>query len=376
MKPFIKPRPASPPQQSQPEPQNPSISLNELTVFALAAAMSDPADRAAYLERTCGADEDLHKRVEARLATHNPEPHTPAEKAPQHVQTALLRHEPSRQNGEALALVPVSAMQFPTLPPQMQRQVTFAWSSATIMALAVGALAVFFYFEKDARARAEVSLKEAKAAAQQSQLDREQSDARALESRTDAQRTAEARAKAEQERDAAAIKSTAAAQEAERLRAEADKHKAASEQTLTTAKSEREQMLASQRASFIALADSLATLANLQLAAKSFAEADTNARQCLELRTVHGIEGWPLVEAHALVGEASLQRNADADAERELTAAGAAIESLGPPNNDADRARFTAASKRIVLFFNASGRRKEGVEWKRRLDAAVAPRQQ
>lgn len=371
MKPFIKPRPVAPPQQAKFEPSKPSVSLNELTVFSLASAMSDPVERTAYLDRTCSGDEDLRRCVDVRLAAHKPETHVPAVTAPQQVQAAFLRPEP---NSQALALVPVSAMQFPTLPPQMQRQVTFAWGSATLMALAVGALAVFFYFEKDARLRAEVSLNEAKIAAQQSQRDRDNSEARALESKTDAQRTAEARAKAEQERDAAAAKATAAAQETERLRAEAEKHKAASEKTVTTAKVEREQMLVTQKTATIALADSLASLANLQLAAKNFSEADASARQCLELRTGNGIEGWPLVEARALVGEACLQRNADADAERELTIAGTTIEALGPPTTDTDRARFTAASKRIVLFFSATGRRKEGTEWKRRLDAAVAPR--
>lgn len=374
MKPFIKPRPATPPQQAQPEPPKPSISLNELTVFALAAAMSDPAERAAYLERTCGANEDLRNRLETRLAEHKPEPQTPALAAPQQVQPSLLKHESSQQNGQALALVPVSAMQFPTLPPQMQRQVTFAWGSATLMAIAVGALAVFLHFEKDAHARAESSLKKAETAAHQSQSQREQSEAHALESRTDAQRTAEARAKAEKERDDAAAKAIAAAQEAERFRIEADKHKANSEQTATSAKAEREQMLTAQKTATIALADSLAALANLQLSIKNFAEAETSARQCLELRTGNGIEGWPLVEARALVGESSIHRDADAEAERELTAAATAIEALGPPTTDTDRARFTAASRRIVLFFNAAGRRKEGTEWKHRIDAAVAPR--
>jgi hypothetical protein len=41
--------------------------------------------------------------------------------------------------------------------------------------------------------------------------------------------------------------------------------------------------------------------------------------------------------------------------------------------NDTDRARLTAASKRIVLFFNATGRRKEATDWKRRLDAVAKP---
>ncbi len=379
LKPFIKPRPPAPAQPETPEPRA-GVTLNELTIFSLAAGMSDPAERTAYLTRTCGTDEALRNRLEARLAESQanvaPGQHTPpapasavAQRPPQSITPAYLEREPQSKDSPALALVPVSAMQFPALPQQLQRQVTFAWGSATLMALAVGALAVTFYFEKDARVRAEVLAKEANAAAEQSLHDREVSEARALESKTAAQRTEDARVKAEQERDAAAAKADEASKEAERLRTETDKARTAAEQG---AKAEKEQLLASQRTATIALADSLASLANLQLAAKNYAEAGANARQCLELRTGNGIDGWPLVEARALCGEASLQRNADADAERELTAAGTAIEALGAPANDADRARYLAASKRIVFFFNATGRRKEGAEWKRRLDAVAA----
>ncbi len=378
MKPFIKPRPTTPVQSAQPESQKSSVSINELTIFALASAMSDPEERAAYLDRTCGVDDALRRRVEGRLATHQPTQHVPAIKPPQYVQSAQLKPEPASVDGPALALVPVSAMQFPALPPQLQRQVTFAWGSATLMALAVGALAVMFYFEKEARVRADALAKEANVAAENSLRDRENSEARAFESKSIAERTAEARAKAEQERDEALAKATAAAQETERFRIEADKHKTesttASEQSAAAAKAEKEQLIATQKTATIALADSLAALANLQLAAKNFAEANASARQCLELRTGNGIEGWALVEARALFGEASLQRNADADAEREFTAAGAAIEALGAPTNDTDRARFVAASKRILRFFSVTGRGREGSEWKRRLDAAVVSR--
>ncbi len=368
MKPFIKPRPFSPPQPETDAPK-PGVSLNDLTVFAIASAMSDPEERAAYLDKACVANPGMRGRVEERLSERlAASPAARSQSAltpPPRIEAAILAREQSGKDSPALALVPVSAMQFPALPPQLQRQVTFAWGSATLMALAVGALAVIFYFEKDARVRAEASAKEANAAAEESLRDREKSNALALEAKTETQSAAEARAKAEQERDAA----ISASQEAERLRIEADKARLAME---VGSKAEKEQLQITQRTATTTLADSLAALATFQLAAKAYAEAEASARQCLELRTGNGVEGWPLVEAHALLGEASLQRNADAEAERLLTAAGTSIEALGAPTNGTDRARFDAATKSIYRFFNATGRRKESSDWKRRIDAAVA----
>ncbi len=372
MKPFIKPRPFSPPQPEVEAPK-PGVSLNDLTVFATAAAIPDPEERAAYLDKACVTNAAMRSRVEERLAERMATLPVAASQStltpPARIEAAILAREQNSKDSPALALVPVSAMQFPALPPQLQRQVTFAWGSATLMALAVGALAVIFYFEKDARVRAEASAKEANAAAEESLRDREKSNALALEAKTEAQRTADALAKAEQQRDAA----VSAAQETARLRIEAEKAAENARIAIEAGtKAEKEQLQLTQRTATTTLADSLAALATFQLAAKSFAEAEASARQCLELRTGHGVEGWPLIEAQALLGEASLQRNADAEAERLLTAAGTAIEALGAPTNDTDRARFNAASKRISLFFNATGRRKEASDWKRRLDAAVA----
>ena len=350
-----------------------SFSLNELTIFSLASAMSDPAERAAYLDRTCGTDEDLRARIDERL-TARPSSRVPAiahERAPQTVQSAMLERHQNDKDSPALALVPVSAMQFPTLPPQLQRQVTFAWGSATLMALLVGALGVLFYFEKDARVRAEGLAKEANTAAENSLRDRESSEAEALESKTVAARTQEARVKAEKERDEAAAKATAAAKETERLRAEADKYKADGDETV---KAEREKLLAAQSAATLALGDSLASLANFQIAARAYATAEETARQCLEIRTGNGIAGWPIVEARALLGEASLNRNNNDAARTEIVAAAEAIEALGAPTNTTDKARSDAAIKRILLFFRTAGPRKDGDEWKRRIDAATAPR--
>ena len=41
-----------------------------MTIFAEALERTDPAERAAYLDRACGGDADLRRRVEALLAAH------------------------------------------------------------------------------------------------------------------------------------------------------------------------------------------------------------------------------------------------------------------------------------------------------------------
>src|SRR5215470_17088944 len=44
--------------------------MNEETIFATALGMHHPAERAAYLDQSCGADTALRRRVEALLASH------------------------------------------------------------------------------------------------------------------------------------------------------------------------------------------------------------------------------------------------------------------------------------------------------------------
>src|SRR5690606_29160382 len=67
VKPFIKPRPATPPSPAPAAAPAPRISPNELTIFSVAAPLADPQERAAYLERACGVDADLRARLEERL---------------------------------------------------------------------------------------------------------------------------------------------------------------------------------------------------------------------------------------------------------------------------------------------------------------------
>ena len=98
MKPFIKPRPATPP-QPEPAAPKPAASLNELTIFALAAGISDPTERTAYLDQMCGVDAALKARLQQRLAARLADiPARPAPTAEHRIESALLSREPSAKD--------------------------------------------------------------------------------------------------------------------------------------------------------------------------------------------------------------------------------------------------------------------------------------
>ncbi len=396
-KPFIKSRPQSPAPGAGETGSN--VSAAELTTYAVAAGMHVPAERAAYLAHACAGNAALREKIEQRLAARapapSPEPPAQTSATPKPSPGAELQRMPeatlavSQNHPAAMALVPMSASQLAALTAQ--RQNTFPWITATILAVAVGALGVVCFQERDARQRAET--------------DRQQAGLRAD---TAAQDAAAARAAIEKERETAAQQITAARQESEQLRkaadeqrqraeaatqqaalakAEADRQRLAVESTarkeddgaalnkaaFVEAERERDAIRTAQKETNLALADALARLAAAQLDGSRFAEAETSARQSLELRSIQAVTGWPLVESRALLGAALLQKNADADAGREIAAAASAIEELGAPTNDADRARLSLAAKRVVQFYNATGRRKEGSEWKRKFDALARP---
>lgn len=398
-KPFIKSPPQTPPPAAAEARR--AVSASELTTYAVAAGMHVPAERAAYLAHACAGNAGLREKIEQRLAARapasvpEPSPEPPPEPTvtppPSPSPGTELQRMPdttlavSQNHPAAMALVPMSAGQLAAITAQ--RSNTFPWMTATFLAVAVGALGVFLVQERDARQHAETAGKQAGQRAE-----------------TAVQDAAAARSAVEKERETAAQQITAARQESEQLRtladeqrqraeaatqqaalakAEADRQRLALENTarkeddgaalnkaaLVEAERERESIRAAQKETNLALADALARLATAQLEDSRFAEAETTARQSLDLRTAQAVTGWPLVESRALLGAALLQKNADAEAGRELAAAASAIEELGAPANDADRARLALASKRIVQFYNATGRRKEGIEWKRKFDA-------
>ncbi len=325
----------------------------------------------------------------APATVHAAELHRIAEPHP-----ALSPNQPA-----GMALVPMSASQLAAITAQ--RTNTFPWLTAVFLGVAAGSLAVFLMQEKEARHRAETAQHQAGQRAD-----------------TAAKEAAEARAAVGQERETAATQLAAARKDAEKLRAtaeeqrqlaeaatqqataakaEADRQRAALEAakkdaiaagtaataataaanaaaapdkaTLAKAEQERDAMRTTQKETVLAFADTLAKLAAAQIEGARFAEAETSARRSLELRTTQSVTGWPLVESRVLLGAALLQKNADAEAEREFTAATADIEQLGAPLADADRARLAIASRRIVQFYTATSRRKEAAELKRKFDA-------
>lgn len=385
------------------------MSVSEITTFAVAAGMH-PDDRAAFLAHACAGDDALRKRIEQRLAARTPASvpapapaaapspaasatATPA-LAPTPVPNAELQRIPephlaiSQNQPAGMALVPMSASQLAAITAQ--RQNTFPWLTAVVLAVAAGAMGVFLMQEKDARHRADAAMQQAAQRAETAA--KEAADARAVagkERETAAEQITAARTESEklrataeeqrQRADTATQQAALAKAEAERQRtalAAAGKDDAGSETgkaALAKAELERDAIRVTQKETVLAFADTLAKLATTQLDSSRFAEAEASARRSLELRIMQSVPGWPLVESRALLGAALLQKNADAEAGREFAAAAADIEQLGTPINEADRARFTMAAKRIVQFYNATGRRKEGTEWKRKFDALARP---
>ena len=405
-KPFLKPFSQTPAPAAE---EDRGVSVSEITTFAVAAGMH-PDDRAAFLAHACAGDDALRKKIEQRLAARTPAPvpapapaaaPSPAASAtatpaptPTPVPNAELQRIPephlaiSQHQPAGMALVPMSASQLAAITAQ--RQNTFPWLTAVVLAVAAGALGVFLMQEKEARHRADAATQQAAQRAETAA--KEAADARAVagkERETAAEQITAARTESEklrataeeqrQRADTATQQAALAKAEAERQRtalAAAGKDDAGSETgkaALAKAELERDAIRVTQKETVLAFADTLAKLATTQLDSSRFAEAEASARRSLELRIMQSVPGWPLVESRALLGAALLQKNADAEAGREFAAAAADIEQLGTPINEADRARFTMAAKRIVQFYNATGRRKEGAEWKRKFDALARP---
>jgi tetratricopeptide (TPR) repeat protein len=124
-----------------------------------------------------------------------------------------------------------------------------------------------------------------------------------------------------------------------------------------------------QKASTTALADTFAKLAGTLIEQNRHAEAEAPARQCLELRTAQGAGVWQTNDARVLLGAALMGRGQVADAEREFLAVVSDIEPLLPQADDAGRARYAMALKKLTNLYNATGRRREATEWRKKLDA-------
>ena len=382
MKPFIKPRSKSAPPSPAPA-SNPRISPNELTIFGVAASLADPEERAAYLDRACGTDAEFRARLEERLETRDRQ--NTSMNAAVTVGSAELAR-PVRENAlatkdrpDAVALVPMSAMQL-AASQQPPRHSPIPWTAATILAIAVGALAVFFFMERKTREQAQQETELAQHDRAGAEREREAAAAAALEAKTIADR-------AEQARQAALREKEAVAADAVKARAEAAQNRTEREQAVSNLKSAtdkaqaaeaalaklRVESAAAKRATDLALADSIARLGAAQMDTRAYGDAEASLRQSLQARVALGADPWTIVENRALLGSVLMQRNQDAAALEQIATAAAAIEAMGVPA-EGDRARAAAVSKRIVQFFTVTGRRKEAGEWRRRLETILAAR--
>lgn len=295
---------------------------------------------------------------------------------------------------DAVALVPMSTMQLAAMQ-QPPRHSPVPWFFATLMALAVGALSVLLYIEKTEKKEPTTTaaanpgpstttkpVTTTPTAQKISSADLAASSEAARVARLQADQSGKAADEAIKERDAALMEAAKAKAEIAQGRKEWEqalvREKTANDRTqaaVAEVTKLRTDVSSTLRNNSATLADSLARLGSMQMDAKQYSDATANLRQALQLREALKVEPWLMVENQSLLGNALLQTSSDAEALQYFQAAAANMEALGAPTTDADRARATAASKRIVQFFNITGRRKEGADWKKRLDAIMtAPR--
>jgi hypothetical protein len=364
LKPFIKPRTAPPP---APEPP-PKVSPNELAILAVAGAIADPVERAAYLEHVCGADGGLRARLEKKLAEKNG--HAAA-------QTAMVTHAevfpalPNRGQG-AVAIVPMPDMQLTQAGHGPAKQSPFPWLLATLLAAAVGALAVFFVNEKAARALAENRAHEALGEKTSAEKERELALAGALEAKTIASRTEEKRVEAERQRTDADTRRATAEAESQKAKAEAEKLRTeteAAKRALETARQQTAGATEAQKLARLELAATLAKYAGALLDQNHHAEAVAPAWQALELRMTFDPAGWATQDVRFTLGAALMGKGDMDGAEKQLLAALSGMEPLLGQVGEPERTRRAAAIKKLAQLYTTTGKKKEAAEWRKKLEA-------
>ncbi len=355
MKPFIKPKSATP------EPSAPKVTPNELTILTVASGIADAEERATYLDRVCAGDTALRARINERLAARSASPATT-----EHAE--LVRTVSAHAPTNTVAIVPMSGM---TLSPTLgaTRQSPFPWALATLLAAAVGALAVFFVNEKAARMTAEITARDATHDKTTAEHEREEAQTKSFEARTIAERTDQKRSEAERQRDDAEKQKNAALSAAEKSRAETEQLRITTKAAQTTAETLLAKSAEAQKAAAIAHADTLAKFAAALIEESRHAEAEPAARQCVELRTAQNADAWAVLEAHYLLGAALMGRGNVSEAERELLATAQGMEPLAAQADPANRTRYIAAVKKLSQLYSATGRKREASEWRHKLDA-------
>lgn len=361
MKPFIKPRPATPAAEST-SPPAAKVSPGELTIVGVARALADEGERAAYLDRVCGGDAELRARIEGRLAEKNPA-------LPATVPRAELM--PAGMGGAAggMAIVPMPDMQL--TPAGQNRQSSFPWLLAMVLAAAVGALVVVFLNEKAGRAVAESQVKAAEVEKQAADHERTTALAGAMEAKAIASRIEQKRAEAEQlskeaeaRRLAAETEVRKARDEMSTLQKEVASERTLKEQAVAKAEQDRERQLGVQKD----LAGSLGKLAAVLVEEGRHREAEPPARQAAELWGQIDPAALETQEARFSLGSALMGKGDTPGAEKELLAAIAGVEPLLASGGEPVRGRYSAMVKKLGQLYSATGRRREAAEVRKKLE--------
>lgn len=381
MKPFIKPRPPAGTPVPIPPP-TPRVSPNELTVLAVASAIADPAERSAYLDRVCGGDAEFRARLEQRLAERA------AASLPAVVQRSELMPAPRPGQGGGMALVSMPDMQLSPAGPPPVRHSPVPWVLATLLAAAVGALAVIFSSEKAARSIAESKVQNAQTAVVAAERakttaenERDAALAKEMESRTAATRSTEKlkeeerlRKAAEAEAEKARGTATSASDIAEKASAQAKSAQAAEAALKSAAREKTVAFRVEQAATLEKYAAEL-------IDHGKHGEAVAPARSAVELReqpaesagAPAGAAAAPVVvapDARYLLGAALMGKGDVAGAEKEFLTVVGAIEPVlaQAPAGDPVRAKYAVVVKKLAQLYSTTGRKREASDWRHKLD--------
>jgi len=365
LKPFIKSPTAVPTPAPVPVPVTipaapTKMSPGELTILSVASAIADPAERSAYLDRVCAEDPGLRGRVEQRLA----------ERAA--MQPTVQRAEMMTMTGGggAVALVPMPDMQMTPAGAQPVRQSTFPWLLATVLAGAVGALAVIFANERAAHSAADHQAQAAVAAKATAESERDAAIIKTLDAQTAVARANEKLKAEEQQRKAAETEAEKAKGEAKKATADAAEVARLATTKAATAESSAKQGRDQFAAYRLEQANTLEKLATALIEQGKHGEAVAPAQSAAQLReqVQPNAPAVVAVDARFLLGSALMGKGDVAAAEKEFLTVIGALEPLQAQGGEAERTKYVTVVKKLAQLYNTTGRKKEASEWRHKVD--------
>ncbi len=312
----------------------------------------------------CDGDADLRVRLEQRLAER-------ASAVPAMVHSTELMAGGRGMGGGAVALVPMPDMQMtPAGAPRVVKQSPFPWLLATLLAAAVGALAVILANERAARDVADHSAQNAIAAKVTAENERAEAVSKTMKAQNQIDQMAIKLKEAQDQKAAAteqAGKSKTDAEQAAATAAEATRKAASAEAATAAAKRDAAQQKAAWRGEQAA---TLEKLASTLIENGKHGDAVAPAQSAIELREqpLEGAKPMVAVDARFLLGSALMGKGDLVAAEKELLTVINALEPRLPQATDPEKERYAMIVRKLAQLYSTSGKKKEAAELRKKLE--------